>query len=310
MSLLRDIQTSIIESEQSIAPILLKLRLLAARLGSGPLEEWVKYESEGYPEGVELPDYRRIPVSYRGTFFGPFGSELRNVPIPGYLVEKFAGDKWTDFEIRLNVAAIDDLIGRSPDNGSLQIDASNLILFLQGKIYEGYACNSVVGTVSRAALVEIQHAVRVRVLELTIQLEKSVPVAAEVSLEKPGKSDMGSAEKVTQIYNQTIHGDVGNLTSVTNYGEGANLSVSIGKDDKDAFVEFLVSKGLPQADMEEFADILSTEESGSAEEPFGAKAKEWFAENIKKAANGTWKVGVSVATRLLTESALKFYDLK
>lgn len=310
MSLLRDIQTSIIESEQSIAPILLKLRLLAARLGSSPLEEWVKYESEGYPEGVDIPDYRRIPVSYRGTFFGSYGSSISDVPISGSLIEKYAGEKWVNHQNRQSVAAIDDLVKSSSEGGTLRIDASDLILCLQGKVYKDYACNSVVGTVSRTSLVEIQHAVRVRVLELTIQLEKSVPVAAEVSLEKPGKSDMGSAEKVTQIYNQTIHGDVGNLTSVTNYGEGANLSVSIGKDDKDAFVEFLVSKGLPQADMEEFADILSTEESGSAEEPFGAKAKEWFAENIKKAASGTWKVGVSVATRLLTESALKFYDLK
>ena len=36
MSLLRDIQSSIIENDQSIGPILLKLRLLAAKLGSGP----------------------------------------------------------------------------------------------------------------------------------------------------------------------------------------------------------------------------------------------------------------------------------
>ena len=243
MSLLRDIQTSIIESEQSIAPILLKLRLLAARLGSSPLEEWVKYESEGYPEGVDIPDYRRIPVSYRGTFFGSYGSSISDVPISGSLIEKYAGEKWVNHQNRQSVAAIDDLVKSSSEGGTLRIDASDLILCLQGKVYKDYACNSVVGTVSRTSLVEIQHAVRVRVLELTIQLEKSVPVAAEVSLEKPGKSDMGSAEKVTQIYNQTIHGDVGNLTSVTNYGEGANLSVCHWhKMTKTAFVEFLVSK--------------------------------------------------------------------
>ena len=310
MSLLHEIQVSAIESDQSVAPILLKLRLLAARLGSGSLEEWVKYELAGYPKGVELPDYRRISVSYRATFSGPFGSGIKNAPIPGYLITQYAGKKWTNHDCRQSVAAIDALIKNSPEDGALQINASDLILLLQGKVYEDYACNSVVGIVSRVALVEIQHAVRTRVLELTLELEKSVPVAAEVSLEKTGKSDMGSAEKVTQIYNQTIHGDVGNLTSVSSYGAGANLSVTIGKGDKGAFVEFLVSKGLPQADMEEFADILSTEESGSEEEPFGAKAKEWFAENIKKAASGTWKVGVSVATRLLTEAALKFYDLK
>ena len=307
MSLLRDIQTSVIVSEQSIAPILLKLRLLAARLGSGPLEEWIKYESEGYPEGAEIPDYRRIPVSYRATFFGSFGRELRDVPISGYLVEQYAGEKWINHQNRQSIAAIDDLIKNSSENGTFQIDASNLILLLQGKVYKDYACNSVVGTVSRTSLVEIQYAVRTRVLELTLELERSVPAAAEVSLGKTDESNMANAEAVNKISNQVIYGGV---TTITNYGEGANLNVVIGPNDKDAFVKFLVSKGLPQADMEEFADILSTEEPGSVEEPFGAKAKEWFAENIKKAASGVWNVGVSVATRLLSEAALKFYDLK
>ena len=307
MSLLRDIQSSTIESDQGIGPILLKLRLLAARLGSEPLEEWVKYESEGYPEDVELPDYRRIPVSYRGTFFGSFGSTISDVQISGHLIKEYAGDEWINFPIRQSVAAIDDLIKSSSEGGALQIDASNLILLLQGKVYKEYACNGVVGTVSRASLVEIQHAVRTRILELTIELEKSVPAAAEVGLERPDKPDMASTEKVNQIYNQVIHG---NVTSISSYGAGTNITVPIGKDDKSDFVEFLVSKGLPLADVTEFANIVTSEEPGSLEEPLGSKAKKWLVENIKKAADGTWNVSVSVATQLLTEAALKYYGMK
>lgn len=93
MSLLREIQQSVIDDKQSLGPILLKLRLLAARLGSAPLEEWVKHESDGYPEDAELPDYRKVNVSFRGTFSGPFGSGINNTPIASYLVEKFAGKR-------------------------------------------------------------------------------------------------------------------------------------------------------------------------------------------------------------------------
>lgn len=308
MSLLQDIQSSVIENDQSIGPILLKLRILAARLGSSPLEEWVKYESEGYPQDVELPNYRRIEVSYHASFSGPPITGINfDAPIPGYLIKEYAGDGWANREFRESIAAIDALIESSSENGTLHIDASNLILRLQGKVYEDYACNSVVGNVSRAALVALQHAVRARVLELTIQLEKSVPAAAEVSLERSGKSDMASADEVNQVVNQIIHG---NVTSISSYGAGTTINVPIGKGDESAFVQFLVSKGFPQADMEEFADILSTEEPGSVEEPFGSKAKKWVAENIKKAADGTWNVGVSVATQLLTEAALKLSGLK
>jgi len=48
MSLLCEIQEDILVPEKGLGPILLKLRLLADRLGSEQLEEWVKFESEGY----------------------------------------------------------------------------------------------------------------------------------------------------------------------------------------------------------------------------------------------------------------------
>ena len=87
MSLLHQIQESIVQEGSDLGSILLKLRLLASRLGSNLLEEWVKRESEGYPKEIEVPPYRIVPASYRGTFSGPFGSGINNAPIPTYLVK-------------------------------------------------------------------------------------------------------------------------------------------------------------------------------------------------------------------------------
>src|SRR5262249_40401580 len=143
---------------------------------------WVRFESEGYPSQGELPDYRKIPVSYAGTFSGPFGSGIENAPIPLAIIGKLAGKKWTVREIRQSVSEIDSLARRIQKTGSLSTDASNLILLLQGKIYERYACNSIVGTISASSLVGLLNAVRARILELTIQLEKSIPASAEIGL--------------------------------------------------------------------------------------------------------------------------------
>jgi hypothetical protein len=74
LSLLREIQASILDPGSEIGPILLKLRFLASRLGSTQLEEWVKHESEGYPVDVEVPEYRKLHVDYRGSWSGPYGS--------------------------------------------------------------------------------------------------------------------------------------------------------------------------------------------------------------------------------------------
>jgi len=54
---------------------------------------------------------------------------------------------------------------------------------------------------------------------------------------------------------------------------------------------------------------MEDEEPVSTQEPFGEKAKNWIAGNLIKAAKGTWSVGISVATKVLTEAAMKYYGL-
>jgi len=307
MSLLSEIQESVVQPDTDTGPILLKLRLLAARVGSVSLEEWVKYESEGYPSDIEVPSYRIIGVSYRGTFSGPFGSRIENAPIPLYLIEEFAGKNWTKYRVRESMAAIDDLLASSSDRGgSLEIDASNLILLLQGKIYPKCACNEIKGVVSRSALAEIRHSVRSRILELTIQIERSVPEAAKITFGNPKSKEALDSEKINQISTQVIYGNVTNITA----GNGAQFVFSIGRGDKEALIHYLVSSGIPEVDAKEIAEILATEEPSGSDEPFGSRAKAWLLDNLKKAANGTWKVGISVATKVLTEAALKYYGFK
>ncbi len=306
MSLLQQIQESVVQEGSDLGSILLKVRLLAARLGSDILGEWVKHESEGYPKDAEVPSYRIVGVTYRGTFSGSFGSGINNAQIPPYLIEKHAGTSWTKYEVRESIAAVDEMVKKSSDGGTLGIDASNLILLLQGKIYEGYACNDVSGTISLTAFYEIQQTVRSRILELTLELEKSVPGAMHVAFGESTKNK-AETEQVQQISQQIIYG---NVSTAVAGGAGAQIAVGINERDNVSFIEHLVKNGIPQGDATELAELMAAEEPASADEPFGEKAKNWVAGNLKKAAEGAWGVGLSVATKVLTEAAMKYYGLK
>ena len=306
LSLLHQIQEAVVQEGSDLGSVLLKLRLLASRLGSDVLEEWVKHESEGYPPGSEVPPYRVVSVSYKGTFSGPFGSGINNAPIPTYLVEKHAGEHWTKKEVRESIAGVGELLRMSAEMGALGIDASNLILLLQGKVYEHYSCIDISSSISRTAIAEIQQAVRSRILELTLELEKSIPAAAHVSFGTPQERDT-NPEKVQQISQQIIYGNVN--TAVAG-AHGSTINLSIGKGDTKSLIEYLEKSGIPKADATEIAEIMETEKPTSSEEPFGAKAKHWIASNLKKAVQGTWKIGLTVATKVLSEAALKYYGLK
>lgn len=309
MSLLLEIQESLLEGNQDIGPILFKLRYLASRLGSNPLEDWVKHESEGYPPGTEVPDYRKIPVAYAGTFSGIMGSGIQNAPIPPYLIQKFAGKEWMYREFRQSLAGIEDLLEKGKDTGEpIRIDASDLILVLQGNMYEDMACNSVTGRISRSAVTEIQNAVRSRVLELTIQLEKTVPEAAGITIGPLADAPtVKNTDAVSQITQNIIHG---NVTHITSSGEGAQIQVNVGKGDSGALVNALADAGILKTDASELAEIVASEEPEGTDQPFGKKAKRWLAENLPKALDGTWRVGMDVATKVLTEAVKKYYGIE
>ena len=91
MSLIEEIQQEAIDSKSDLGSLLRKFKLLAARLGSRPLEDWLLWESNGYPDDVEVPGYRIWPLEVKGHFTGPFGSGLRNVPIHISLSRKKRG---------------------------------------------------------------------------------------------------------------------------------------------------------------------------------------------------------------------------
>jgi hypothetical protein len=308
MSLLNDIQAAVIGDGSDLGPVLLKLRFLAARLGSQSLADWVKHESEGYPENVPIPTYRLVPVMYTATFSGPFGAAIKNAPIAPYLIEKCGGEQWNRYEIRQSIAGIEELLASTSKGGSLGINAANLILLLQDKVYSGYACNDVSGEISRASLVELRHSVRSRILELTIEFEKFIPEAGTIAL---GHQDANPSPKssavATQIYQQIFYG---NVTSIHASGDHPQFNVAIGERNVQDLIQFLKQAGLTETDAQQLGDIAATEEPESKQEPLGSKTKKWLVDNMKKAIDGTWNVGVAVATAAIKEALLKYYGLK
>lgn len=305
MALLHEIQESVVQDGADLGSVLLKLRLLAARLGSDVLEEWVKHESEGYPEDAAVPPYRVVGVSYKGTFLGPFSAQISNAPIPPYFIEKFAGEKWVNIDVRESIAAVDSMVRSTADGGAFGIDASNLILLLQGKIYEGYSCASVDASISPTAFGEILQAVRSRVLELTLELERTIPAAAHVN-SGASQNSQESSEKVQQISQQIIYG---NVTNAVSGSPSTSISISVVQGDQNSLEQHLIESGMLEEDAKEFAEIVASEEPESAQEPLGDRAKNWLAENLTKAAKGTWKMGMSAATSVITKAALKYYGL-
>lgn len=300
MGFLESIQADLVDHNTSIAGTFLKLRLLAAKLGSDELTEWIKYEAEGYPPDVEIPTYRVVPVSFSGTFHGPLGSGVKDAPIPPLLIEQFAGKEWTTARIRESAATVENMANQK--NG-INLDFSNLIILLKGKVYPGYEPAQIDGFISQTPLIEMSNAIRNRLLEITIEIAKKIPDAEGVEL----TSIKRAPEVTTQIVHQTIYG---NMTNIQSTGAEANIQVTIVKHDLASLKAGLLSHGLSEEESEEVANLISEQEpNNQMNAGLNDGVRKWLADRITSGFDAAFKGGITALTKIVQKAAMQYWGL-
>ena len=90
--------------------LLRKCRVLASRLQNDDFKQWVQSELDGYREGVDVPEYRRLRCPSYGYFSGPFGRQLKNAPIPESYIPKDLRKQLSEVQLRGGVSELADLV--------------------------------------------------------------------------------------------------------------------------------------------------------------------------------------------------------
>ena len=224
MTLLRDIQDQASSGDTRVADLLRRCKILAARLQSEELSAWVNHELNGYDNDDELPDYRLFPhVEVKGNFAGPFGSGLKNVPIP---IQCLGPAIWKDYMgLRLNqgVASYEHLVfGNDKDIFCATIPADRVLMFAD-QVYQGQSCLQAWQEIPRGVIVSVLDAVKTKVLGFALDIEKENPAAGEADASE--KSGPVPATAVQQAFHTNIYGNVGNVaTGSQNFQQNATLS--------------------------------------------------------------------------------------
>ena len=235
MALIHDIQTALLDENASVGPMLLKLRFLAAKLDADILEEWVQHEAEGYPDGIDVPEYRQTNITYTGSFAN-MAQQLNNVSIPSGLVESIAGGHWVSYQIRDGLPLIESQIAAAKDGSHFGIDSSNLKVLLQDKIYQGMAIIEINSKIDTGAFARVQHAVRAKTLDFTLKLERHVPSVAEIEVgTTPIKMSPDEQKNVEYLTQNIFYDFQGDVTTIHSSGD-ANSRVNVNSTDNSANV--------------------------------------------------------------------------
>ena len=305
MALLHDIQAELLDDRIGVGAILLKLRFLASKLDAYILEEWVQHETEGYPDGVLIPDYRVALITYAGTFVDGTKT-LNNVSIPGHLIEKYAGKMWVTHGIRDGLPLIDSKLKGISEDECFMIDSSILKLKLQGKIHKGMVIVEISNRIDTGALLRIQHAVRAKTLDFALKLERQVPAAAEISIGQTGSAITPTEqENVEHLTQQIFYGDV----TIIHADTGSAMTLNVINGDTPSLAGALEAAGIPHGEAKELADIAEQEEPQNEQRPLGTNAQEWLKEKFKQGATEAWGIGKSFVREAVIQALRQYYGL-
>lgn len=302
MGLLEEIQRDAVDSKSDLGSVLRKCKILAARLGSQPLEDWLIWESNGYPEETPLPRYRILQLNLMGHFTGSYGREIRNAPIPLICLPDDVQERFASFQCRQSVASIESLTSRD-EKGTLRLPMGNLAVLLGDQVYSGHSCVDAWGQIGTAGLVEVLNSVRNKVLDFALALWKEEPQAGDSVANAP--AHLGGS-KVTQIFNTVVHGGTATLV-----GSAMNSSLvfNIQSGDFSSLEKYLRDAKIADRDIERLRQAVQLDVAPRTAEKFGPRVSSWIGAMVRKAADGGWDVSVSAAGGLLATAIAKYYGI-
>ena len=145
-------------------------------------------------------------------------------------------------------------------------------------------------SIAKSSVVGVLSAVRNRTLDFALEIESTNPDAGEAT---PDATPPISRERVSQIFNHCVFGDVGSVAS------GHHISQTTQQNIKSADFEslalFLKQVGLAQGEISELKEAIAVE-SKPTKETFGPRVTDWIGKAAGKVVQGTMKVTTSVAT--------------
>lgn len=300
MSLLEEIHEAAIDGESDLGTLLRKCKVLAAHLGSKPLEDWLLWESNGYPKDIEPPDYRVWPLEVKGHFSGSYGSGLRNAPVPTYCIPEDSRESYRRYKCRESVSLVETAL-RETDEGILRVSTNDLAVALGQKVYQGLNCLQAWAEFPKTHFVEVLNTVRNRVLDFSLAIWKEYPGAGENYMSEGSGIE---PSKVTQIFNLTIFGGAANLVGIAS---GSQVTLNIVERDFNSLKTALLRSGIQESDIDELESILSAESETTTKKAFSPGVSSWIANMVGKAASGSWQVGVGAAGAMLAQALSKYF---
>lgn len=306
MALLDDIVEEATAKDGDVPRLLRLCMRLAARLEHEQLGRWARHELEGYPDSELLPEYRVLSVRNMGAFVLPMASGEHILEIPVSILPKELQAGYSRVNFKGAIAEYIDLV--APEVGK----QSEIVIPwpLAHAVHHatkvvrnsGAQCQRAWMEVSPSRVVGMIDQIKTRVLAFALEIQKVVP-NADV---KGRSTKFQGVDRVTQIFNTTISGNVQNYAAGSSSFSQAAVS-NVQRGDWASLSSALTTAGVQQADLASLRDAVDASPNNTNEQEI--RIRDWLARLTAKAGQGLAGIGPDVVAGVVTQAVLIYLGI-
>jgi len=300
-NLLRQIQSESVTSSADVPSLLRLCRLLAQRLNSEELKQWVMHELNGYPQSEELPDYRKDAQSIiYGDFMG-WNAIMKRVQIPHSSIQSPLREKICHNEFRESIPRIVSLVSDGETNEAAVIIPADFYGFIiQDFLRDDFVVTRAWKWVSKQRIGNILSTVQNRILDFTLELESRASDSGD-----PLQQLKAMPKEVKQEFHTHIMGSVSNFSQG---GDHVTQTTNITKGDLQAVALKLRELGFSDPEAHRFARTLAQEDP-TTQGTFSERLREAIATASAKAGSGAIKISQSALGNILATISKQYLGI-
>ncbi|MBS1525331.1 MAG: hypothetical protein JST19_06770 [Bacteroidetes bacterium] len=303
MDLVGQIINDLVNNDTPLSNALNKTKVLASRIGQDDLLTWANNELAGYPGKAKLPHYREcrgnITIDYVDRY-------RRGKHFP--LTVDFDPEETKTFETASfyeSVSRLESMIASKNNMIRYEFPSTSrhiLQQMLQQVNGPHFQLTSAGISLPIGFVHEILAAVRQRLLDFMLELERQFGSEVEISTLKDNK------QTINQYMNTTINnnGD-GNVVN-TGSNSTIHAHIEISKGDKKDLANDLIKRGINESDISDLLTFID-EEKPTSDGKFSKQVNTWIGRMINKAVDGSWEIGIATAGGVLAEAIAKYYGI-
>ncbi|OJV17391.1 MAG: hypothetical protein BGO21_14020 [Dyadobacter sp. 50-39] len=295
MKIVKQLIEEVSDPKYTLTDVLIRTKVLAHKLRSTELGEWIDGELNGYSTR-DLPAYR-IQKGMVVAIIETSTERISNFKYPLALLEDDTRRALETFNAKHSISTLQEVVTSNQQLALYEIIGQDTYHYLAQYI-GNVRILELRRQIDKSAAIQIVTSVKSKLLDFLLKLDDEIPSEENLTIGSESQAI------ISNLFNSAV---LGNHTTIIIGNHNHQTISQTNISNFDDVRRKLRSSGLNSADVAELEVIIDQDNRDDKRQIIGEKVKSWISSMLLKAMDGSWQIGLGAAGDLLSGVVKQYY---